>query len=73
KRPRRFTPEGLRDFCKGVGVSKTDGIVDVAMLEFCIRQSLENTAARGMAVLYPLKVTLTNLPEDLVLTLARHP
>jgi len=54
-------------------VSKTDGIVDVAMLEFCIRQSLENTAARGMAVLDPLKVTLTNLPEDLDLTHARHP
>ncbi|HAS98229.1 MAG TPA: glutamine--tRNA ligase, partial [Acinetobacter nosocomialis] len=67
------TPEGLRDFCKRVGVSKTDGIVDVAMLEFCIRQSLENTAARGMAVLDPLKVTLTNLPEDLDLTHARHP
>ena len=49
-RRRGFTPEGLRDFCKRVGVSKTDGIVDVA-LEFCIRQSLENTAARGMAVL----------------------
>ena len=43
------------------------------MLEFCIRQSLENTAARGMAVLNPLKVTLTNLPEELDLTHARHP
>ncbi|WP_111894370.1 glutamine--tRNA ligase/YqeY domain fusion protein [Acinetobacter sp. MB5] len=72
-RRRGFTAEGLRDFCKRVGVSKTDGIVDVAMLEFCIRQSLENSAARGMAVLNPLKVTLTNLPEDLDLTHARHP
>lgn len=72
-RRRGFTPEGLRDFCKRVGVSKTDGIVDVAMLEFCVRQSLENTAARGMAVLNPLKVTLTNLPEDMDLTHARHP
>ncbi|MFW1886474.1 glutamate--tRNA ligase family protein, partial [Acinetobacter nosocomialis] len=68
-----FTPEGLRHFCKRVGVSKTDGIVDVALLEFCIRKSLENTAASGMAVLDPLKVTLTNLPEDLELTHARHP
>lgn len=72
-RRRGFTPEGLRDFCKRVGVSKTDGIVDVAMLEFSIRQSLENTAARGMAVLNPLKVTLTNLPEALELKHARHP
>lgn len=72
-RRRGFTPEGLRDFCKRVGVSKTDGIVDVAMLEFCIRQSLENTAGRGMAVLNPLKVTLTNLPEALDLVHARHP
>jgi len=72
-RRRGFTAEGLRDFCKRVGVSKTDGIVDVAMLEFCIRQSLENAAARGMAVLNPLKVTLTNLPEELDLTHARHP
>ncbi|OTG87170.1 glutamine--tRNA ligase [Acinetobacter sp. ANC 4558] len=72
-RRRGFTPEGLRDFCKRVGVSKSDGIVDVAMLEYCIRQSLENTASRGMAVLNPLKVTLTNLPEALDLTHARHP
>ena len=72
-RRRGFTPEGLRDFCKRVGVSKTDGIVDVSMLEFCIRQSLENTAARGMAVLNPLKVTLTNLPEAMALKHARHP
>lgn len=73
-RRRGFTPEGLRDFCKRVGVTKVDGsIVDVAMLEFCIRQSLENTAARGMAVLNPLKVTLTNLPEDMNLTHSRHP
>lgn len=72
-RRRGFTAEGLKDFCKRVGVSKTDGIVDVAMLEFCIRQSLENTASRGMAVLNPLKVTLTNLPEELDLTQPRHP
>ncbi|TCM66977.1 glutaminyl-tRNA synthetase [Acinetobacter calcoaceticus] len=72
-RRRGFTAAGLRDFCKRVGVSKTDGIVDVAMLEFCIRQSLESTAARGMAVLNPLKVTLTNLPEALDLTHSRHP
>ena len=73
-RRRGFTPEGLRDFCKRVGVTKVDGsIVDVAMLEYSIRQSLENTAARGMAVLNPLKVTLTNLPETMDLVHSRHP
>ncbi len=72
-RRRGFTAEGLRDFCKRVGVSKSDGIVDVAMLEYCIRQSLENTASRAMAVLNPLKVTLTNLPEAMDLVHARHP
>ena len=73
-RRRGFTAEGLREFCKRVGVTKVDGsIVDVAMLEFCIRQSLENTASRAMAVLNPLKVTLTNLPQDMDLVHARHP
>ncbi|MEC7119376.1 MAG: glutamine--tRNA ligase, partial [Pseudomonadota bacterium] len=72
-RRRGFTPEGLRDFCARVGVSKTDGVVDVGLLEFCIRQSLENSAPRAMAVLNPLKVTLTNLAETVVSRHARHP
>ncbi len=72
-RRRGFTPEGLRDFCQRVGVSKNDGVVDVGLLEFCIRQSIENVAPRGMAVLRPLKVTLTNLPAALTLSHARHP
>lgn len=72
-RRRGFTPEGLKDFCQRVGVSKADGIVDVGLLEFCIRQSLENTAPRAMAVLNPLKVTLTNLPESFSVKHQRHP
>lgn len=72
-RRRGFTPEGLKDFCQRVGVSKADGIVDVGLLEFCIRQSLENTAPRAMAVLNPLKVTLTNLPESFTVKHQRHP
>lgn len=72
-RRRGFTPEGLKDFCQRVGVSKADGVVDIGLLEFCIRQSLENTAPRAMAVLNPLKVTLTNLPEALNLSHKRHP
>src|SRR5699024_6861200 len=73
-RRRGFTPEGLRDLCQRVGVSKVDGsIVDVAMLEYCIRQWLENTAASGTAVLNPLKVTFSNLPVHMDLTHSRHP
>jgi glutaminyl-tRNA synthetase len=72
-RRRGFTPEGLKDFCQRVGVSKADGIVDVGLLEFCIRQSLENTAPRAMAVLNPLKVTLTNLPQSFSVKHQRHP
>lgn len=62
-RRRGYTPEGLRDFCDRVGVAKADGVVDMRLLEFSIRQSLETTTARGMAVLKPLKVTITNFDE----------
>ncbi|WP_370692180.1 glutamine--tRNA ligase/YqeY domain fusion protein [Moraxella sp. ZY210820] len=62
-RRRGFTPEGLQDFCKRVGVSKNDTVIDVAMLEYCIRQSLENSASRAMVVLNPLKVTIKNFDE----------
>jgi glutaminyl-tRNA synthetase len=64
-RRRGYTPEGLRDFCERVGVAKSDGVVDFRLLEFSIRQSLETTTARGMAVLKPLKVTITNFDEAL--------
>ena len=62
-RRRGYTPEGLRDFCDRVGVAKADGVVDMRLLEFSIRQSLDDTTARGMAVLKPLKVTITNFSE----------
>lgn len=72
-RRRGFTPEGLRDFCQRVGVSKADGVVDIGLLEFCIRQSLEPVVPRAMAVLEPLKVILTNLPQTLEISQPRHP
>jgi glutaminyl-tRNA synthetase len=62
-RRRGYTPEGLRDFCERVGVTKVDSVVDFRLLEFSIRQSLDTTTARGMAVLKPLKVTITNFSE----------
>ncbi len=59
-RRRGYTPEGLRLFAKRVGISKSENIVDMSVLEGAIREELENSALRLMAVLDPLKVTLTN-------------
>ncbi|MDO5651801.1 MAG: glutamine--tRNA ligase/YqeY domain fusion protein [Moraxella sp.] len=64
-RRRGYTPDGLRDFCERIGVSKADGVVNFRQLEFSIRNSLEHTANRGMAVLRPLKVTIANFAEAL--------
>ncbi len=73
-RRRGYTPESLRDFCERIGISKSDGVVDFSLLEFCIRNHLENTAPRAMAVLNPLKVVITNVEEaTLALSSARHP
>ncbi|MDN8581082.1 glutamate--tRNA ligase family protein, partial [Eikenella corrodens] len=59
-RRRGYTPEGLRLFAKRAGISKSENIVDMSVLEGAIREELENSAPRMMAVLNPLKVTLTN-------------
>ncbi|MDO8329259.1 MAG: glutamine--tRNA ligase/YqeY domain fusion protein [Fluviicoccus sp.] len=72
-RRRGYTPESLRDFCDRIGITKSEGVVDVGMLEFCIRNHLENTAPRAMAVLNPLKVVVTNIDEVLMLRSACHP
>ena len=63
-RRRGYTPEGLRLFAKRVGISKSENIVDMSVLEGAIREELENSAPRLMAVLDPLKVTLTNFEAD---------
>jgi len=62
-RRRGFTPSSLRSFCEKIGVSKVDSMVDHAFLEFCIKDELNTTAQRRMAVLDPVKVTITNYPE----------
>ncbi|HOS84292.1 MAG TPA: glutamine--tRNA ligase/YqeY domain fusion protein [Bacteroidales bacterium] len=62
-RRRGFTPESVRNFAEKVGVSKRENIIDVALLEHCIREDLNKTAPRVMAVLQPLKVVITNYPE----------
>ena len=63
-RRRGYTPASIRDFCERIGVAKSNSTVDVAMLEHCVREDLNEHAARVMAVLHPLKVVLTNYPED---------
>ena len=63
-RRRGYTPASIRDFCERIGVAKSNSTVDVAMLEHCVREDLNECAARVMAVLHPLKVVLTNYPED---------
>ncbi|PJE78598.1 Glutamine--tRNA ligase [invertebrate metagenome] len=62
-RRRGYTPDAIKQFCDMIGVTKSDGIVDVAMLEHALRNDLNEKAARAMAILDPLKVVITNLPE----------
>jgi glutaminyl-tRNA synthetase len=62
-RRRGYTPETIRRFCEMVGVAKADSTVDIAQLEFCIREDLNKRAPRVMAVLRPLKVVIENYPE----------
>jgi glutaminyl-tRNA synthetase len=63
-RRRGFTPHSIRQFCDMAGVTRVDGIVDVSMLEYAIRNDLNENAQRAMCVLHPLKVILTNYPEE---------
>ena len=62
-RRRGYTPAAIRDFCERIGVAKANSTVDVAMLEHCVREDLNEHAGRVMAVLHPLKIVLTNYPE----------
>jgi len=63
-RRRGFTPRSVRNFCEMIGVTRSDGMVDVAMLEHAVRDDLNKNAPRAMCVINPLKVVIENLPED---------
>lgn len=65
-RRRGYTPESIRDFCNRIGVAKANSMVDIALLEHCVREDLNKKAPRVMAVLRPLKVIIDNYPEDQV-------
>jgi glutaminyl-tRNA synthetase len=65
-RRRGYTPEAIRDFLDRIGVAKRDSMVDIALLEHCLREHLNRTSQRMMAVLDPIKVIIDNYPEDKV-------
>ncbi len=63
-RRRGYSPEAIREFCRAVGVSKSNSTIDIAMLEHFLREDLNKTSLRTMAVLKPVKLVITNYPED---------
>jgi glutaminyl-tRNA synthetase len=69
-RRRGYTPESLKDFCDRIGIQKRENVIDVSLLEFCLREQLNKTASRVMAVLDPIKLILTNYPEGQTETMA---
>lgn len=63
-RERGYPPEAVRDFCSRIGVAKADSVVDIAILEHCVRENLNKNATRAMVVTRPLKLVIDNYPED---------
>ncbi len=74
-RRRGYTPEAIRDFCARIGVAKKENLVDISLLEHCVREDLNQRAMRAMGVLRPLRVIIDNYPEGQVelLESANHP
>ncbi|HBO91818.1 MAG TPA: glutamine--tRNA ligase [Gammaproteobacteria bacterium] len=74
-RRRGYTPASIRNFCEMIGVTKSEGVVDVSMLEFAIRDDLDKHAPRAMCVMHPLKVVITNWNQvaEQSLTIPAHP
>jgi glutaminyl-tRNA synthetase len=74
-RRRGYTPEALRDFCERIGITKKETVIDMALLESCIREGLDKSAPRALAVLRPLRCVIENYPEgqEEVFTCPNHP
>jgi glutaminyl-tRNA synthetase len=70
-----FTPKAIRDFCERIGVTKQNSWIEMGVLEYCIREDLNENALRAMAVLQPLRVVIDNYPEDQIeeLEISNHP
>ncbi|WP_214227312.1 glutamine--tRNA ligase/YqeY domain fusion protein [Pedobacter sp. B4-66] len=62
-RRRGYTPESIREFCERIGIAKRENLIELSLLEFCVREHLNKTANRVMAVLDPIKMIITNYPE----------
>lgn len=62
-RRRGYTPESIREFCERIGIAKRENLIELSLLEFCVREHLNKTANRVMAVLDPIKLVITNYPE----------
>jgi glutaminyl-tRNA synthetase len=69
-RRRGFTPEAIRDFCARIGIAKKENVIDVALLEYTVREDLNRRAQRALAVIRPLRVVIENYPEDRTETVA---
>jgi glutaminyl-tRNA synthetase len=72
-RQRGYPPAALRHFCELIGISKSDSVIDMSVLEECVRDDLNKNAPRAMAVLNPLKIVIENLTEDQVISAPNHP
>ncbi|MEM9101290.1 MAG: glutamine--tRNA ligase/YqeY domain fusion protein [Pseudomonadota bacterium] len=74
-RRRGYTPASIRDFCERIGITKKDNVIEMGVLENCVREDLDKNAERAMAVLRPLKVVIENYPDDKLekLTAPKHP
>ena len=70
-----FTPKAIRDFCERIGITKQNSWIEMGVLEYCIREDLNENALRAMAVLQPLRVVINNYPDDKIeqLELSNHP
>jgi glutaminyl-tRNA synthetase len=70
-----FTPQAIKDFCEKIGITKQNSWIEMGVLEYCIREDLNANALRAMAVLEPLRVVITNYPDDKteLLEIANHP
>ena len=74
-RRRGYTPAAIRNFCASIGVAKNDNLIDISLLEHCVRDDLNEQAPRAMGILRPLRLVIDNYPEDLVeeFECANHP
>lgn len=74
-RKRGYPPAALHQFCEQIGISRSDSVIDMSILEACVRETLNSTAKRALCVLDPIKVVITNYPEEQVesLEVAYHP